>query len=500
MARPRTGSIRRNRTTLGTSYGLRFSYRGQEIYHHFGGSWEGWTEERVADERAYVMAQVDRGEYVPPVREAAPRETSAMPTFQVFASIFLARKKGRVAAKTYQDLEWRLVTAMNHFGPRRLDAINEALIDEFVDEKLRERQAIEEAAVLGAPLIETYLDARTGREHERRRRGLSNSSINKVVAGVRQVLKYAVRKKLLEHNPAEDPDCYVRVSTPSRSFLELGQIETMVEAARTVEVEHRGLTWPEVRAIRASTATAVSLARQYRVSDTLIRKIRRGELWTERPERNRNDVPRLAIVATLVLAGLRISELCALDGCHMDFAGRTIRVPRIKTDAAERVVPMLPALHEILLAHRADFDYQGNEPVFATRSGRRNTPDNIRRRILAQIHACANEMLAEERLPQVGHMTPHTLRRTFASLLAELGLAPRRAMYLLGHTDPKLTMRVYQHVLDMGGGGVETLERVVGGTVEDAFAVLSGRGVSGPNTDPAVKKPSRAAEMARREG
>jgi Phage integrase family len=48
-------------------------------------------------------------------------------------------------------------------------------------------------------------------------------------------------------------------------------------------------------------------------------------------------------------------------------------------------------------------------------------------------------------------MTPHTLRRTFASLLAEIGVSPRRAMYLLGHTDPKFTMRVYQQVLDLGG-------------------------------------------------
>jgi hypothetical protein len=29
-------------------------------------------------------------------------------------------------------------------------------------------------------------------------------------------------------------------------------------------------------------------------------------------------------------------------------------------------------------------------------------------------------------------------------------ISPRRAMYLLGHSDPKFTMRVYQQVLDMG--------------------------------------------------
>jgi integrase len=44
---------------------------------------------------------------------------------------------------------------------------------------------------------------------------------------------------------------------------------------------------------------------------------------------------------------------------------------------------------------------------------------------------------------QILQLTPHTLR---ASLLAEVGISPRRAMYLLGHSDPKFTMRVYQQV------------------------------------------------------
>jgi Phage integrase family len=73
-------------------------------------------------------------------------------------------------------------------------------------------------------------------------------------------------------------------------------------------------------------------------------------------------------------------------------------------------------------------------------------------------------------------MTPHTLRRTFASILAEVGVPPRRAMYLLGHTDPTLTMRVYQQVLDMGGVAVETLEKVLGCSLDEALATYSGRG------------------------
>jgi hypothetical protein len=88
----------------------------------------------------------------------------------------------------------------------------------------------------------------------------------------------------------------------------------------------------------------------------------------------------------------------------------------------------------------------------------------------------ANELLAAEgRLP-IAHMTPHTLRRTFASILAAANVAPRRAMYLLGHTDATLTLSVYQQVLDMGAGSVEVLEGVLGCSLQEACDVLSGRG------------------------
>lgn len=54
-------------------------------------------------------------------------------------------------------------------------------------------------------------------------------------------------------------------------------------------------------------------------------------------------------------------------------------------------------------------------------------------------------------------------------------MPPRRAMYPLGHTDPTLTMRVYQQVLDMGGAAVEQLEGVLGCTIQEAFVTYSGR-------------------------
>jgi hypothetical protein len=48
------------------------------------------------------------------------------------------------------------------------------------------------------------------------------------------------------------------------------------------------------------------------VSDTLIRRVRRRELWVDAAApRNRNDVPRRVIAETLILTGPRIASSVA---------------------------------------------------------------------------------------------------------------------------------------------------------------------------------------------
>jgi len=102
-----------------------------------------------------------------------------------------------------------------------------------------------------------------------------------------------------------------------------------LRAADLIEADYRGLNWETVAMIRTSSRSAAALARELGVSDTLIRKVRRGELWNEEAgPRNRNDVPRRVIIETLVLGGLRVSDLCGLDGPHIDLGGERLRVPR----------------------------------------------------------------------------------------------------------------------------------------------------------------------------
>jgi hypothetical protein len=140
---------------------------------------------------------------------------------------------------------------------------------------------------------------------------------------------------------------------------------------------------------------------------------------------------------------------------------------------------------------------RSGQPGLATRNCTRNTQDNVRRHVVEPVRDRANELIAKAGQPAIARLTPHTLRRTFASILAECGVPPRRAMYLLGHTNPKLTMAVYQQVLDMGGQTVAALEKILGCSLDDACQIYSGRqpagasvpGVLAPNWHSATKKP-----------
>jgi len=59
-------------------------------------------------------------------------------------------------------------------------------------------------------------------------------------------------------------------------------------------------------------------------------------------------------------------------------------------------------------------------------------------------------------------------------MLAVCDVPPRRAMYLMGHTDPTLTLAVYQQVLDMGKGSVGLLEETFGCSLAEARAIYNG--------------------------
>ena len=187
-----------------------------------------------------------------------------------------------------------------------------------------------------------------------------------------------------------------------------------------------------------------------------------------------------------MLLGPRVAELCGLLGHDADLAAPARADSReiTKTDAGERVIPMLPAVRERLIDHRARRPSGPREPVFSTRSGRPNTPNNVLHTVLEPVHARANDLLEAQGLPPIAHLTPHTLRRTFASILGVCRVDTRRAVALMGHTDPRMTLGVYAQLLKLGLGDVAALERSWAARATRPARCSNPRAPSGPNSEP----------------
>ncbi len=102
--------------------------------------------------------------------------------------------------------------------------------------------------------------------------------------------------------------------------------------------------------------------------------------------------------------------------------------------------------------------------MFGTATGRRQGATNVRRRVLTKAVGLANTRLAESEVePLPEGLTPHSLRRTFASLLFAIGEAPPYVMAQMGHTTPNLTLAVYARQMDRRDGEPERLKALVEG-------------------------------------
>jgi integrase len=76
----------------------------------------------------------------------------------------------------------------------------------------------------------------------------------------------------------------------------------------------------------------------------------------------------------------------------------------------------------------------------------------------------ANERLAKQKIDQLPRgLTPHSLRRTFASVLCAIGEPPQNIMGQLGHTTPAMTLRFYAREMSRRGGELQRLKALVQG-------------------------------------
>jgi integrase len=184
-----------------------------------------------------------------------------------------------------------------------------------------------------------------------------------------QILDVAIEDELLDRaNPARGRNQRVKATKPQRTWVEPEQLPSLIDAAGTYM----------------------------------------------RP-----------VVAVLAGAGLRVGAV-ALNWRDVSLATGVLRVGRAKTAAGEyREVDLPGGLIEALSEWKARTPCrEQDDPAFVSRSRRRQTVTNADHRLKTAIRA-ANRELTEAGIEPIGEkVSPHSLRRTYASLRAGSGTIP----------------------------------------------------------------------------
>ena len=186
------------------------------------------------------------------------------------------------------------------------------------------------------------------------------------------------------------------------------------------------------------------------------------------------------MLATLTFAGLRLGELLALRWRDVDLAAGRLRIADAKTAAGVRDVHLKPALRDELVELKANANPRPDELVFPTTTGKQIGASNLRRRVLAPAIELASERLTEVgAAPLPARLTPHSLRRTFASVLYALGSAPPVVMAETGHTTPGLALAIYAQAMSRDEGQLEALRALVEGAPTPEIREVSVTGENG---------------------
>ncbi len=141
-----------------------------------------------------------------------------------------------------------------------------------------------------------------------------------------------------------------------------------------------------------------------------------------------------ALVLLMVDTGLRRAELCALNWEDVDISSGLVRVVRGKGGKARSVVVGV-ATRRALLAYRRTVAAESAKPLFQTDDGSRFTFNGLRSLLLR---------LGQRAGVQV---SPHALRRTFATMSLRAGMNLLHLQGLLGHSTIEMTRR-YVQMLD----------------------------------------------------
>lgn len=372
------------------TFSIRFRVNGKRQIMTLGTDADGWTYRKVERKLEDVLAEVRAGVWEP----EAPSETVSFEqtTFHEFASRWWAARRCELRPNTQLDYEWRLRKhLLPFFADYVVSEIDTVLVDCYREDKVIERERIKAAAAAGSPLRD---------KRGQLRKAMSNESINKTLVLLANILDTAVERGALSSNPARGKRRRLRAPRPQRRVLEPDELNELLAVAGKMDRDRR-----------------------------LDRRIGR------RP-----------MIAVMGKAGLRVSELCQLRWRAVDIHHERLVIEQAKTEAGKREVELtLDVIEELLAWRAARGDTHMDEFVFATASGRPRDKDNVRT-ILGRIVKRANEEREPRGLIPLPPVVPHTLRRTYISLMLEAGAPLHYVMDQVGHDDSKTTLEIYAQV------------------------------------------------------
>jgi len=289
------------------------------------------------------------------------------------------------AAETTDWLEqfFTYLSAEKRVSPRTLDSYSVDLRQ--FEAIMRETGSPADFTTLGAGHLRLYLKALTDRGYSRR-------SIARKHSTVRSFYKFLEKVRAIETSPAKEVGA-PKIERTLPSFLYQAEARSLVQAA--------------------SDGSPAGL-------------------------RDR------AILEMLYGSGLRVSELRGLNVADVDYSDGIVQV--VGKGDKERFVPVgseaIAALGEylrlgrpFLLEKRAKPRRPSEKALFLNTSGTRLSVRSIRR--IVDKYGLASG--------QTHHVTPHTLRHSFATHLLDGGADLRSVQEMLGHASVSTT-QIYTHV------------------------------------------------------
>ncbi len=309
-------------------------------------------------------ANIKKGELEKKVRQGAYTPPKEMPLFAEVADSWLKSKEPNIRHTTYEQYHGHVNNYLKpYFEGFKINQINFDAIEQFKAAHLK--------------------------------KGITPPTLSKYLTTLGAVLKYAVRMRYIEFNPATE------IEKPKKN--------------KSDEEKEITVLGPEM-------------------SQALFA--------------NARDLKDRVMFMTAVLTGMRQGEILGLKWGDIDWSTRQIHVKRTynhgrfydpKSKASRRKIDLAPQLVKALKEWRLASRFKAEDDlVFPNPEGK---PQNHSRMLRKSFHPT----LVRAELPR---MRFHDLRHTYASMLIKQGENIKYIQAQLGHSSIHMTIDVYGHLMD----------------------------------------------------